>query len=175
MDWYLLRCPKRVDIIMEKNQLLKECAEALKEQNLTLAFAESVTAGCLCHAFGALPDCGSFFKGGIVVYDAEIKKSLLGLTQEMLDEFTPESAEVSQALAQGLASLIPADCLIGVTGLNTSGGSETPEKPVGTIFIHAIVKGKEYAVEKRFNGDAEAINNQVLTEVCSLLKKVIEK
>ena len=160
---------------METNSVLQECARALKEQNLTLAFAESVTAGCLCHAFGALPGCGSFFRGGIVAYDAEIKKSLLGLTQEMLDKYTPESAEVSKALAKGLASCIPADCLIGVTGLNTSGGSETPEKPVGTIFVHAIVKNKEYAVEKRFNGDAEAINKQVLAEVCELLKKIIEK
>lgn len=158
---------------MKNNPLVEECAEKLKAQKLTLAFAESVTTGCLCHAFGALPECGSFFRGGIVAYDAEIKKSLLGISQELLDKYTPESAEVSKALAVGLNSCIPADCLVGVTGLNTPGGSETAEKPVGTIFIHAIVADKEFAIKKVFKGDAEAINQQVLEEVCKLLIKVI--
>lgn len=160
---------------MANNSILQACAETLQKQKLTLAFAESVTAGFLCSAFGALPGCGDFFKGGIVAYDAEIKKDLLGLTQEMLDKYTPESAEVSKAMAQGLAKLIPADCLVATTGLNTPGGSETPEKPVGTIFIHIIIKQKEFAIEKYFKGDVATINEHTLQETCTLLIDAVTK
>lgn len=160
---------------MKVSVLVQKCAERLKKGKLTLAFAESVTAGCLCHVFGALPGCGSFFKGGIVAYDAEIKKNLLGLSQETLSKYTPESAEVTRAMALGLHNCIPADCLVAVTGLNTPGGSESAEKPVGTVFIHAIIRQKEYAIKQCFNGDPESINKQIVQEVCSLLLNAIAK
>ncbi len=158
---------------MEVDLLLKECADLFKDKGFTLAFAESVTAGCLCHAFGALPQCGSFFKGGIVAYDAGVKINLLGLDQKTLDTFTPESAEVSKEMALGLQKCIPADGLIAITGLNAPGGSENPEKPVGTIFIHALIKEQHYSLKKWFQGDPECMNRQILTEACLFLKKTL--
>jgi len=160
---------------MANDFILQECVKVLKERKLTLAFAESVTAGFLCSAFGALPGCGDFFKGGIVAYNADVKKDLLGLTQDMFDKYTPESAEVTKAMAQGLRNGIQADCLVAVTGLNTPGGSETPEKPVGTTFIHIIIKDKEYAARKCFKGDVATINQQTLQETCLLLTNEIAK
>lgn len=160
---------------MKTANLVQKCAERLKNKGFTLSFAESVTAGCLCHVFGALPGCGCFFKGGIVSYDAEIKKNILGLNQEILNKYTPESAEVTRAMALGLGDCIPADCLVAITGLNTPGGSESAEKPVGTIFIHAIVKGRDYAVKKYFRGNAESINKQTVQEVCALLLNAVSK
>jgi nicotinamide mononucleotide (NMN) deamidase PncC len=41
--------------------------------------------------------------------------------------------EVTEAIARGLTTLIPADIHIGITGLPCPGGSETAEKPIGTM------------------------------------------
>lgn len=46
------------------------------------------------------------------------------------------------------------DIQVAVTGLTMPGGSETQEKPVGTMFIHALIKGKPVAVREVFKGTA---------------------
>ncbi|RZJ86228.1 MAG: hypothetical protein EOO20_18730 [Chryseobacterium sp.] len=39
-------------------------------------------------------------------------------------------------LTDGVGQMIPADIHVGVTGLTCPGGSQTKEKPMGTIFIY---------------------------------------
>ena len=68
-------------------------------------------------------------KGGIACYDADLKVSLLKIPQKLIDEFTPESMEVTREMAYRLRELIASDIQVTVTGLTTPGGSETPEKP----------------------------------------------
>lgn len=132
-------------------------------QKLTIAFAESATAGCLSAEFARVPDAGKFLKGGIVCYDADLKCSLLGVPQELLKTFTPESEIVTRLITEGLQRVIPADIHIGCTGLTTSGGSETEEKPVGTMFLYGI-KANELLFDERivFNGSPEEIIAQTI-------------
>jgi nicotinamide-nucleotide amidase len=61
------------------------------------------------------------------------------------------------------------DIYVAVTGLTTSGGSETPEKPVGTMFIHALVNGKDHALREVFTGDAQEIVSATVKRVARLL------
>lgn len=76
----------------------------------------------------------------------------------MIERYTPESAEVTRELARKLYKVVPsADIFVAVTGLTTPGGSETPEKPVGTMFIHAVIKDQDFAVREVFTGNAEEI------------------
>lgn len=62
--------------------------------------------------------------------DAAIKESLLGVPEQQLKTFTPESEIVTLSITAGIQKLIPADIHIGCTGLTCPGGSETAEKPV---------------------------------------------
>lgn len=126
------------------SEIVIKCSHALKDQNLTIAFAESVTAGKFISEFALIPNCGQVLKGGIACYDVSVKVDLMGVPQETIDQFTPESAEVTEQLAIGLRKLIPADVIVAVTGLAAPGGSETEEKPVGTVFIHGFFKDKPW-------------------------------
>ncbi|MCE6987815.1 CinA family protein [Dyadobacter sp. CY323] len=139
------------------SQLVISCSHALAERSLTVAFVESATAGRISAEFSLCEDSGKVLKGGLVCYDASLKESILRVPREMLERFTPESAEVTQELADRLQTFIPADVHIALTGLTTPGGSETEEKPVGTIFIHAFLKGKSVPVREVFTGSAEEI------------------
>jgi nicotinamide-nucleotide amidase len=52
---------------------IAEAAELLISQKLTLAFAESATAGRASAEFSLACDAGKFLKGGLACYDAALK------------------------------------------------------------------------------------------------------
>lgn len=157
------------------SEIVIKCSHTLKEHNLTIAFAESVTAGKVISEFALIPNCGSVLNGSIVCYDVSVKKSLLDVTDEMIEQYTPESAEVTEQLAIGLRKLIPSDVIVAVTGLAAPGGSETKEKPVGTMFVHGFFKEKPWNLRLHFEDEPEqvilktidAIANYLLTELAA--------
>src|SRR5215217_3656786 len=95
---------------------ISECSALMAEKGLTVAFAESATAGWLCSEFALTEHSGKVLKGGIVCYDADLKVSLLGVPRELFEKYTPESMEVTRELAERLGSKIPSDIQVGVTG-----------------------------------------------------------
>lgn len=141
----------------------------LIDKGLTLSTAESATAGRVAAEFSLVPQCGKMLKGGLICYDAGVKQDILGVPGDLIKEYTPESAEVTKEIAERLGKFITADIQIGVTGLTMPGGSETDEKPVGTIFIHAIIGGKAYPLREVYKGSAEDIVLQTVDRVARLL------
>jgi nicotinamide-nucleotide amidase len=143
---------------MMLNQDIVRCSEVLSAKELTIAFAESATAGRMASEFAMVPHAGKFLKGSFVCYDAALKEENLAVPKELVEEFTPESMEVTKAIGIGVSKLIKADIHVSVTGLPAPGGSETPEKPVGTMFIYALHHGDELFAEKIvFDGEPEEI------------------
>ncbi|HEY9003979.1 MAG TPA: nicotinamide-nucleotide amidohydrolase family protein [Mucilaginibacter sp.] len=151
------------------SELLIRCSHLLKEKKLTITFAESATAGRLSAEFALIPDCGEILKGGIVCYDACIKQDILGVPESLVKKYTPESAEVTEEMARRLGTIIKADIYIAITGLTMRGGSESSEKPVGTIFIHAIINQKPVPVREVFKGSPEEVVLQTVDRVAQLL------
>jgi nicotinamide-nucleotide amidase len=147
------------------------CSKLMAGQGLTIAFAESATAGGLCSEFALTEESGQVLKGGIACYDADLKVKLLKVPQEMIDEFTPESMEVTREMAYRLREVIESDIQVTVTGLATPGGSETPEKPVGTMFVFALIKGKEASFRKVFSGSCEDVIHQTIEATADMLTR----
>lgn len=149
----------------------------LIKKNLSIAFAESATAGRAMFEFSTVPDAGQFLRGGIVCYDACIKEETLAVPAGLIEEYSPESAEVTEAITRGLTKIIPADIHIGITGLTTPGGSETKEKPVGTMFIHGIKDGEKtiFAERVTFDGPPEDIAIKTVWHVGILLNNYLEE
>lgn len=151
------------------SELLIRCSHLLKEKKLTIAFAESATAGRLSAEFALIPDCGEILKGGIVCYDACIKQDILGVPEDLVEKYTPESAEVTEDMARRLGNVIKANIYVAITGLIMPGGSESSDKPVGTMFIHAIIDQKPVAVKEKFEGSPEEIVLQTVDRVAQML------
>jgi nicotinamide-nucleotide amidase len=147
------------------------CSKLMAEQGLTIAFAESATAGWLCSEFALTEESGKVLKGGIACNDADLKVKLLGVAQELIDTYTPESMEVTREMANRLREIIPSDIQVAVTGLTTPGGSETPEKPVGTMFVFALINGSEACFRKVFSGSCEEVIHQTIEATANLLIK----
>lgn len=157
------------------SKIVIACSKLLLDKELTLATAESATAGRISAEFSLIPNCGKTLRGGIVCYDACVKQDILGVPEELVKKYTPESAEVTKELAERLPDFMKADIHVAVTGLTMPGGSETEEKPVGTMFIHALIKGRPVAVREVYNGSAEEIVLQTIDRVAMLLIDELNK
>lgn len=151
------------------SEIVMQCSKALSERQLTIAFVESATAGRLTAEFSMCPESGSTLKGGLICYDAALKESILHVPKDMLRRFTPESAEVTRELAERLQIFMPADLHIAVTGLTCPGGSETPEKPVGTMFVQLCTREKSVGIREVFAGRPEEIVLRCINRIASLI------
>lgn len=155
-------------------QRIADCARLLAKHKLAIAFVESATAGWLCSEFALTDESGQVLKGGITCYDATLKESLLGVPHEIIEQFTPESKEVTDELALRLGKLIPANVHVAVTGLTTPGGSETREKPVGTMFVSAVINGRLVSKRYVFDGSCETIIKKTIIVAAELLIHEVE-
>ena len=67
-------------------QLAEACAEKLRARGETVAVAESSAGGLISSALLAVPGASRYFRGGAVVYTAEARQGLIGITQASMDE-----------------------------------------------------------------------------------------
>lgn len=149
------------------------CSKALVEKNWTIAFVESASAGKMSYEFSTVPDSGKILIGGMVCYDASLKEEILEIPHGLIETFSPESAEVTQAMAINFCKFSSADICVALTGLTTPGGSETTEKPVGTIFIHIIFPHRRVSERLLFDGSQEDIVNQAIDATASIILQEI--
>lgn len=153
---------------------VSKCIALLSNKKLTISFAESVTTGALCLKFGIVPNSGQVFKGGLVCYDGDVKLKYLNVSKEMVDKYTPESAEVTEQMANGLKGLLEADVSVAVTGLCSPGGSECAEKPVGTIFTNIFYNNKHYPLRKVFTGSPQEIVDFAVNDIIKEINQILE-
>lgn len=105
-----------------------------RAQGLSLAVAESCTAGLVGAAIGSVPGASTVFRGGWIAYDNALKVSELGVRPETLAAQGAVSAACAEELAVGAARRALAGLAIAVTGIAGPDGG-TSDKPVGTVFI----------------------------------------
>ena len=114
--------------------------DLLRARGATVATAESCTGGNIARRFTALPGASDYFRGGVVAYSNDVKRSLLGVDGGDLERFGAVSRPVAEQMAEGVRRATGAVYGIATTGVaGPSGG--TPDKPVGTVWM--AVSGPE--------------------------------
>lgn len=114
--------------------LPEQCLKLLREKGMTFATAESCTGGQIAQQITALPGASDVYRGGVVSYWTAVKASVLGVPQEILDEFGAVSEPTARAMAEGAARITGADLAVSVTGV---AGPDSDERgnPVGLVFV----------------------------------------
>jgi nicotinamide-nucleotide amidase len=134
--------------------------KTMKSKGLTLAIAESMTCGLASNTLARAIGTSEVLLGSLVCYSPLLKMSLLKVSKAEIKKYSCESKEVTKTMAVNLSKIIEADVCAAITGLASSGGSETKEKPVGTVFI-CVKKGKDvYQYRHRFYGTPLTINKK---------------
>ena len=88
----------------------------LRRPALTLAVAESLTAGHLQARIAAVSGASDFFLGGVTAYSLEQKVKLLGVNRAHARRVNCVSQRVAVEMAQGACALFGADLAVATTG-----------------------------------------------------------
>jgi nicotinamide-nucleotide amidase len=120
-------------------------ADALLERGLTIATAESCTAGLLVARLTERPGSSAYVLGGVATYSNEAKTALVDVPAALIESVGAVSAEVAAAMAHGGRVRFGSDIGVGITGIAGPGGA-TPGKPVG--LVHLCVSGLGHAIAR---------------------------
>jgi nicotinamide-nucleotide amidase len=145
----------------------------LIDRGLTIATAESCTAGLLAARLASVPGASATLVGGVVAYADAVKTAEAGVPEELIAAHGAVSPEVALALARGVRSRLGADVGVGITGVAGPDGG-TPAKPVG--LVHLAVAGPAGLVEtleRRFPGDREAVRANSATAALHLVRLLL--
>jgi nicotinamide-nucleotide amidase len=119
---------------LENKVLSREISQCLYDTGKTLGTAESCTGGRIAEAVIATPGASAYFKGSIISYVDDIKKRLLGVDAQVLEEQTAVCEEVARQMVAGACRTLGVDYAISATGIAGPGGG-TAAIPVGTIWL----------------------------------------
>lgn len=157
------------------SKIVNECCSAIAEKGWNVSFAESATAGRMCSEFALTEFSGKILRGGLACYEVFVKEQILKVPHALIEEFTPESKEVTNALAKNTARFFNTKVTVAVTGLTTPGGSETPEKPVGTMFLCIVLPTGVIEHREVFTGEPEEIIMHTIDRAAELILEHINK
>lgn len=147
--------------------------KALVDRGATVAVAESLTAGLIAAALTDTAGSSASFRGGLVVYATDLKATLAGVPQELLDNYGPVSRPVAAALARGVAQRLGADFGLASTGV--AGPTPQGNAPVGRVFLGLSTPGgaEPEVVELQLSGDRGQIRQQTVAAAISTLAEAL--
>ena len=137
---------------MLDNQLITKASEKLKNQDLTIATAESCTGGLLAHYLTSISGSSDYFDRGVISYSNKSKIELLGVTKETLERYGAVSEQTAKAMAIGIRERSNVDIGVSTTGIAGPTGG-TKAKPVGLVYIGIATPKKIEVKRLLFSGD----------------------
>ena len=142
---------------------------------MTVGAAESCTGGMVCAAITDVPGSSSVLRGGIVSYDPAVKRSVLGVSDEICNRL--ELGVVSEVCARQMASevrsVVACDVAVSTTGIAGPGGAEAG-KPVGTVWFGVATAKGAHAVRRLLPGDRAQVRRAAVRVALELLVREIQ-
>ena len=137
-------------MLLETRFISREISELMWKDGITLATAESCTAGNLAAAITAIPGSSHYYTGGVVAYANQVKENLLNVNTATIETYGVVSEETVCEMVRGAMETLKTDYAIATSGVAGPGGG-THELPVGTIWIAAGSRNK--IVTMKLEGD----------------------
>jgi PncC family amidohydrolase len=108
---------------MTSRELAARVAALLIERRQTLAVAESSAGGLIASGLLAVPGASAYFLGGAVVYTAQAREALLGITPEMMAGMRASTEGYAKLLAARARGKLGADWGLAETGATGPSGN----------------------------------------------------
>jgi len=149
---------------------------------LTVATAESLTAGLVAATIADVPGASAVLRGGVVSYAVDVKESVLGVDAARLAQFGPVDPVVAEQMALGAARVCGADLAVSTTGV--AGPEPHGGRAVGTVYLGWSVMGSAAAGAPggapavghrrgQYDGDRDAVRwNAVRHALLALLERL---
>ena len=157
----------------DSDKLEEVVANLMINNKVTIATAESCTAGLLSARLTDVPGSSQYFNRGVVCYSNELKHDLVDVNQKTLDRYGAVSEETARELAVNIAKKLKSEIGISITGIaGPDGGTE--KKPVGLVFVGISYRNNVYI--KKYNLTPNRNINRELTVILCLneIRKILE-
>ncbi len=149
----------------EDDTLESVVGKLLKDNNATLASAESCTGGNIARLLTTVPGSSTYFIGSVVAYHNDVKQSMLDVRKEDLIAHGAVSEPIVMQMAKGAKEKFGTDYAVATSGIaGPDGGTE--EKPVGTIWI--AVSGPNNTITRKFSFGNNRLRNIQKTSFMAL-------
>ena len=142
-----------------KNELLR--------RGWTIGTAESATGGLVAARLTSIPGASAFFRGSIIAYAADLKTSLLDVTDVSAGLV---SEPTLLAMGEGARKALGVDVALAVAG---SAGPNPLEQPVGTMVMAVVTPEGSRARTLKFPGDRERIRVYATTSALHLVRLAV--
>ena len=143
------------------------------ENKITVATAESCTAGMIAARIGDASGVSRIFSEGYVTYSNEAKEKNLGVSHDALEKFGAVSEIIARQMAEGVCRVTGARLGLSATGIaGPTGGTE--DKPVGLVYIGVCLDGVTTVVKNVFKGNRSEVRKQTVETVFSEVKKRLQ-
>ncbi|SIO15655.1 CinA family protein [Agromyces cerinus] len=122
----------------------------LTERGFRVAVAESLTGGLVVAELTSVPGASVVVSGGVVAYDTAVKRSVLGVDDELLAAEGAVHPEVARQMADRVRAVLAVDgraAELGIATTGVAGPTDQDGRPVGTVFVGLAFDGGVEAIE----------------------------
>lgn len=110
-----------------------DLVRTLTSRGETVAFCESLTAGLASATVATVPGASNALRGGLVTYATELKSTLAGVPEKVLDSRGPVASVTARHMARGAREKCGATWGVALTGV--AGPDPQDGHPVGEVHI----------------------------------------
>ena len=142
-------------------------------RGLTVATAESLTAGWIAGAIADVAGASAVLRGGVVSYHNQVKHEVLGVDAELLRERGSVDPEVARQMAEGARRTCTADIAVSSTGV--AGPESHDGQAVGTVYVGFATDEGSGARELHLSGGRQEIRAAARDAALELLAGLLEK
>ena len=156
----------------EDEPMEKVVAKLLLKYNKTIGTAESCTGGYISHLITAMAGSSAYYKGSVIAYAYDAKENLLHVNKDELQAKGAVSESIVTQMTKGALKSLNVDYAIAVSGIMGPGG-ETPDKPVGTVWIGVGNKDEILTQKLHFRFDRQRNIQLTATAALNMLRLFI--
>ena len=146
--------------------------DLLDQSHVTVSFAESCTAGLATSMIGDIPGASRVLRGSVIAYNNEIKQTVLGLSEKILDKFGAVSKETALEMAKGCKDIMKSDYSVSITGIAGPDGG-TDIKQVGLVYICISGPFSDEIKELHLTGSRSRIRTIASLNAYDLLRRTV--
>lgn len=150
--------------------------DVLARRGWHVACAESLTGGLLSATIVDAPGASRVMRGGVVAYDTDVKRTVLGVDAELLERNGAVDPDVARQMAEGVRRVLSTrhgEAEVGLATTGVAGPDPQDGKSVGTVFIAVATPVRTYVRELALAGSRATIRSATVEAVLQMAIEVI--
>ncbi|MCH7321008.1 competence/damage-inducible protein A [Solibacillus sp. MA9] len=156
------------------DSLASKLVEMLFENKLTIAAAESLTAGLFQSELAEISGVSSVLVGGVVTYSEQAKTMQLGISAQLINRYSVVSSECASEMALKVREKFGTDIGVGLTGV--AGPGSHYDQPAGTVWIGLAIGNNPPVTHRlQLSGARNTNRLRAVKFTCSYLMRELAK